>query len=226
MLQCLTGVHGAFDRRHHRCASGTRSSTRCCSRAVAVIRLQIQEQIVDVAVPQIREEIVEIVAGEVVCNARTGVSTGGRAHIEQIVDVPVPRILEQHVDVIKVIPEEWMSKRIVQQIVDVPVPQIPKQIVGVVLVILQEQCQRMRFFLLTACGKGAVGGTFHTCCLTAHSHTPGLILSASDGIWNMLFSTCSHTSRWVRFRFGGCLSLVVAHVRPTHITPHEHHVMA
>ena len=32
----------------------------------------------------------------------------------------------------------------------------------------------------------------------------------------MLFSTCSHTSRWVRFRFGGRLSLVVAHVRPTH----------
>ena len=76
----------------------------------------------------------------------SGDSTGGRAHIEQIVDVPVPRILEQHVDVIKVIPEEWMSKRIVQQIVDVPVPQIPKHIVGVVLVILQEQCQRMRFF--------------------------------------------------------------------------------
>ena len=146
----------------------------------------------------------------------SGDSTGGRAHIEQIVDVPVPRMLEQHVDVIKVIPEEWMSKRIVQQIVDVPVPQIPKQIVEVVLVI----------FLLTACGKGAVGGTFRTCCPTAHPHTPGLILSASDGIWNMLFSTCSHTSRWVRFRFGGCLSLVVAHVRPTHITLHEHHVMA
>ena len=106
--------------------------------------------------------------------------------------------------------------------------------------ILQEQCQRTRFFLLTACGKGAVGstgptrecwrvlrvcgkeavgGTFHTCCPTAHSHTRGLILSASDGIWNMLFSTCSHTSRWVRFRFGGCLSLVVAHVRPTHLSP-------
>ena len=32
---------------------------------------------------------------------------------------------------IKVIPEESMSKRIVQQIVDVPVPQIPKQIVEV-----------------------------------------------------------------------------------------------
>ena len=73
VLQCLTGVRGAFDRRHHRCAWGTRSSTRCCSRAVAVIRLQIQEQIVDVPVPQIKEEIVEIVAGEVVCNGRTGV---------------------------------------------------------------------------------------------------------------------------------------------------------
>ena len=64
-----------------------------------------------------------------------------------------------------------------------------------------------------------MGGTFHTCCPTAHPHTRGLILSASDGIWNMLFSTCSHTSRWVRFRFGGCLSLVVAHVRPTHHSP-------
>ena len=49
----------------------------------------------------------------------SGDSTGGRAQIEQIVDVPVQQILEQSVEVIKVIPEEWMSKRIVQQIVDV-----------------------------------------------------------------------------------------------------------
>ena len=48
-------------------------------------------------------------------------------------DVPVPQIREQSVEVIKVVPEEWMSKRIVQQIVDVPVPQIPKQIVEVIL---------------------------------------------------------------------------------------------
>ena len=82
----------------------------------------------------------------------SGDSTGGRAQIEQIVDVPVPQIWEQSVEVIKVI--------------------------------LQEQCQRMRFFfLLTACGEGAVGGTFHTCCPTANSHTPGLILSASDGMF-------------------------------------------
>ena len=53
---------------------------------------------------------------------------------------------------------------------------------------------------------------------TAHTHTRGLILSANDGIY-MLFSTCSYTSHWVRFRFSGCLSLVVAHVRPTHRSP-------
>ena len=44
--------------------------------------------------------------GEVVCNARTGDSTGGRAQIEQIVDVPVPQILEQSVEVIKVMLQE------------------------------------------------------------------------------------------------------------------------
>ena len=116
---------------------------------------RVVEQVVDVPVLWFMEEIVKLVTGEVVCNACTGVrrqhgwtctqasgdSTGGRAQSEQIVDVPVPRIWEQSVEVIKVIPEEWMSKRIVQQIVDVPVPQIPKQIVEVVLVILQEQCQ-------------------------------------------------------------------------------------
>ena len=55
VLQCLTGVHGALDSRHHRCASGTKSPTRCGSRAVAVTRLQIREQIVDVPAPQDHE---------------------------------------------------------------------------------------------------------------------------------------------------------------------------
>ena len=85
----------------------------------------VGKQMVDVPVPQIREEIVELVSATLV--RTSGDSTGGRAQIEQIVDVPVPQIWEQSVEVIKVI--------------------------------LQQQCQRMRFFLLTACGKGAVGGT-------------------------------------------------------------------
>ena len=121
----------------------------------------------------------------------------------------------------------------IEQIVDVPVPRILEQNVEVIKVIPQEQCQRMRFFTFYSVWEGAVGGTFHTCCPTAHSHTRGLILSASDGIWNMWFSTYSHTSHWVRFsgclmlfstylhtfkrvRSNGCLSPVVAHVRPTH----------
>ena len=85
-----------------------------------------------------------------------------------VIAVPVPQIREQIIDVIKVIPEEWMSKQIVQQIVDVPVskilveivepvayrrqatarvdvhfpvPRILEQIVEVTEVILQEQCQ-------------------------------------------------------------------------------------
>ena len=44
-----------------------------------------------------------------------------------VIAVPVPQIQEQIVDVIKVIPEEWMSKQIVQQIADVPVPQDPEE---------------------------------------------------------------------------------------------------
>ena len=50
-------------------------------------------------------EIVELVAGEVVCNARTGVRR------QQIVNVLVPQILKQSVEVIKVILQEhcqWM----------------------------------------------------------------------------------------------------------------------
>ena len=119
------------------------------------VQHRVVEQVVDVPVLWFMEEIVKLVTGEVVCNACTGVrrqhgwtctqasgdSTGGRAQSEQIVDVPVPRICEQSVAVIKVIPEEWMSKRIVQQIVDVPVPRIWEQSVEVVLVILQEHCQ-------------------------------------------------------------------------------------
>ena len=82
---------------------------------------RVVEQVVDVPVLWFMEEIVELVAGEVVCIACTGVrrqhgwtctqasgdSTGGRAHAEEIVDVPVPRILEKIVEVIKVIQQEW-----------------------------------------------------------------------------------------------------------------------
>ena len=49
-----------------------------------------------------------------------------------VIAVLVPPIQEQIDDVIKVIPEECMSKRTVQQIVDVPVPQIPLQIFEVI----------------------------------------------------------------------------------------------
>ena len=49
-----------------------------------------------------------------------------------VIAVPVPQIQEHIVDVIKVIPEEWMSKRIVQQIVDVPASKILVEILELV----------------------------------------------------------------------------------------------
>ena len=103
-----------------------------------------------------------------------------------VIAVLVPQIREQIIDVIKVIPEEWMSKQIVQQIVDVPaskilvkivepvayrrqatalvdvhfpVPQIQEKIVEVIKVILREQCQRVRFFSFDSVWRGAVGCT-------------------------------------------------------------------
>ena len=103
-----------------------------------------------------------------------------------------------------------------KQIADGPVPQIQEKIVEVIKVILREQCQRvLSFFLLTACGtahshtrelayfdsvwEGSCGlHAKSVCCPTAHTHTQGLILSASDGIRNMLFSTYSHTLKRVR----------------------------
>ena len=48
-----------------------------------------------------------------------------------ITSVPVPRLQEQIVEVIKVIPQEQLSKRMVEQVVDVPVLQIQEQIVAV-----------------------------------------------------------------------------------------------
>ena len=46
-----------------------------------------------------------------------------------VIAVLVPQIREQIIDVIKLIPEEWMSKQIVQQIVDVPASKILVEIV-------------------------------------------------------------------------------------------------
>ena len=57
---------------------------------------------------------------------------GVRHTLFSVVLIGAPGAPEQIIDVIKVIPEEWMSKRIVQQIVDVPVPQILEEIVALV----------------------------------------------------------------------------------------------
>ena len=54
----------------------------------------------DVPVPQIMEEIVEILA-RLQRSYKRQATARVDVHVEQIVDVPVPRILESNVDVIK-----------------------------------------------------------------------------------------------------------------------------
>ena len=79
---------------------------------------RIVQQIVDVPVPQILEEIVALVAGEVVCNARTGVRL-------------------QH---------GWTCTCREADRGRSGTPQIQENIVEVIKVILREQCQRVLFF--------------------------------------------------------------------------------
>ena len=71
VLQCLTGVHGAFDRRHHRCASGTRSSTCCCSRVVPSSGCRSRRKSWRLLLVRSSGTLVQA----------SGDSTGGRAHI-------------------------------------------------------------------------------------------------------------------------------------------------
>ena len=71
----------------------------------------------------------------------------------------------------------------IEQIVDVPVPQIWEQSVEVIKVILQEQCQRMRFFLLTACGEGGCGR--HVPHVLLHSQLPHARVDSECKRWNV-----------------------------------------
>ena len=61
------------------------------------------------------------------------------------------------------IPQERIQQRTVEEIVDVRVPQIQEQIVEVIKVILQGAVSANAFFLLRACGEGAVGCTGRAC---------------------------------------------------------------
>ena len=102
-----------------------------------------------------------LVAGEVVCNARTGA--------RRIADGPVPQIQEKIVEVIKVILRGAVSAS-----------------------------PFFFFFSFDSVWEGPWAAREERVLPTAHLHTRGLILSASDGIRNMLFSTYSHTLKRVR----------------------------
>ena len=106
----------------------------------------------------------------------TGDSTGGRAHI-------------------------CRGDNTAEQIVNVPVPRILEQNVEVIKVILQEQCHRMRFFLLRACGEGAVGCTGRACCPTVSPTREGWRDFDSVCLEHVVLDLYSHTSQLGNIRW-------------------------
>ena len=89
-------------------------------------RLQqhIVEEIIDVPVPEVMEETVEVVKH--IPRSRR------RATQWQIVAVPVQRIQEKTGQVIQLIPQERTSHHVIEQTVDIPIPQIQERTVEVV----------------------------------------------------------------------------------------------
>ena len=82
------------------------------------------EQIVDMAVPQIQEQIVEV--AQTIPQERTSEHTA-----QQIAGVPVPWVQERILEGAKIIPQKRILERIVGQMDDVPVPQTLNEIVEV-----------------------------------------------------------------------------------------------
>jgi len=89
------------------------------------------EQVVDVPVPQVVEEVIEV--AKVIPQERVQQRTVEQVVdvpvpqiveeiLEQVVDVPVPQVVEEVVEIAKVIPQERVQQRTVEQVVDVPVP--------------------------------------------------------------------------------------------------------
>ena len=75
------------------------------------------EQIVDIFVPQIGEEIVEVV--KVIPQERVQQRT-----VKRIIDVPLRQVMEEIVGVVHCIPMESIPERVVEHIVDTQEPQI------------------------------------------------------------------------------------------------------
>ena len=99
------------------------SLTQMVTKASALFQERIEEEIIDVAVPQVMKECVEVVQ-------HMPQERIQKCPVMHIVDVPVPRIGEATEGMIKLIPQGRTSHRVVEQIVDALVRQMREQIVG------------------------------------------------------------------------------------------------
>ena len=98
----------------------------------ALIQERIVEETVDVAVPQVMEETVEI--AKYIPQERVEICT-----VEQVVDVPVPQIMEDIFGVVKFVSQERAQQRTVEQVVDVLVQPVMEEIIDVMKVVCLER---------------------------------------------------------------------------------------
>ena len=130
------------------------------------MRNRTVEQIVAVFVPQIQDEIVEVIlfiprerVSDRNADHAVDVSTQtqercvevvkdiSKDHLqqhtgEQIVGVPVPQIMEEIVGVVKFVHQERAWQRTVEQVVDVPARQVKEEIIEVMKVVCPERVLR------------------------------------------------------------------------------------
>ena len=98
------------------------------------IREGIDEEIIDISVPQVMEETVEAV--KLIPQDKVQNCT-----LEQIVAVPLPRIREETGEVIQLLSQDRVSDQVIEQIIDCSVPQIREPSVEVAKVIPEERLQ-------------------------------------------------------------------------------------
>ena len=106
---------------YHRClagfATGDAKSKPAEESSPERVSERSEERVVAMPVPQIMEEIVEVI--QLVRQERIL-----ERIVEEIIDVPVPQVMEEITEFVKLLPQERVQNRTVEQIVDVPVPQI------------------------------------------------------------------------------------------------------
>ena len=95
---------------------------------------RIVEEVIEVFVPHVIEEIIEVVK-------RISEEQAQNCAVESNVDVPVPQTMEETVGGVKHTPQERVQSYTVEQAIDAPTPQMKEKFFEVVKQIVQDKVQ-------------------------------------------------------------------------------------